>query len=100
MRKNTSISCRKFAAESHMDPYQDGLPLHLPKLSKVKEKLIAHLSEDNSVKGQVNIMEEEELGQEAENILTVARETNISLIQANLGPEQGGASGVNNPDKD
>eukprot|EP00957_Ditylum_brightwellii_P061048 4633802-Ditylum_brightwellii.AAC.1 len=37
MRKNNSISCRKFAAENNMDPYQDGFPYHLPKLSKMEE---------------------------------------------------------------
>eukprot|EP00957_Ditylum_brightwellii_P074586 5667556-Ditylum_brightwellii.AAC.1 len=56
--------------------------------------------EDNSVNGLVNIVEEEELGQDAEIVLTDARETNVSPIQATLGPEQGGASGMNNHDKD
>ena len=46
------------------------------------------------------MIEEEELGQNADNISAAARETNVSPIQAALGPEQGGASGVNDPDKD
>eukprot|EP00957_Ditylum_brightwellii_P161341 12284825-Ditylum_brightwellii.AAC.1 len=46
------------------------------------------------------MIEEEELGQNAENISSAARETNVSPIQVDLGPEQGGASGINNPDKD
>eukprot|EP00957_Ditylum_brightwellii_P166623 12683316-Ditylum_brightwellii.AAC.1 len=55
---------------------------------------------DNSVKGQVNVVEEEELGQETQNILTAARDTNTSPIQATPEPDQGGPSGVNDPDKD
>eukprot|EP00957_Ditylum_brightwellii_P197670 15059486-Ditylum_brightwellii.AAC.1 len=41
MRKSSNISCRKFAAENNMDPYQDGSPHHLPNFSKTKEMLIA-----------------------------------------------------------
>eukprot|EP00957_Ditylum_brightwellii_P006536 495217-Ditylum_brightwellii.AAC.1 len=51
------------------------------------------LPEDGSVKGEINAVEEEELGQDAHNISTAAREINVSPIQATLGPEQGGASG-------
>eukprot|EP00957_Ditylum_brightwellii_P189319 14409802-Ditylum_brightwellii.AAC.1 len=58
------------------------------------------LPEDNSVKSQVNVVKEEDLGENAENMLTVARETNISSIQATLGLEQGRTSNVNDPDKD
>eukprot|EP00957_Ditylum_brightwellii_P177384 13511667-Ditylum_brightwellii.AAC.1 len=58
------------------------------------------LPEDDSVEGQVNIVEEEELGQDAQNISTAARDTNKPPIQVTLGPEQGGASGVNAPDED
>eukprot|EP00957_Ditylum_brightwellii_P053396 4046635-Ditylum_brightwellii.AAC.1 len=45
-------------------------------------------------------MEEEELGQDAENILTATRETNISPIQATLGPEQGESISVNDTGND
>eukprot|EP00957_Ditylum_brightwellii_P123590 9422492-Ditylum_brightwellii.AAC.1 len=48
----------------------------------------------------INIVEEEELRKNAENISAAARETNVSPIQATLGPEQGRASGVNDPAKD
>eukprot|EP00957_Ditylum_brightwellii_P011695 883740-Ditylum_brightwellii.AAC.1 len=41
MGKNNSISCRKFAAENNMDPYQDGFTHHLPKLSNIKDMLIS-----------------------------------------------------------
>eukprot|EP00957_Ditylum_brightwellii_P038575 2916058-Ditylum_brightwellii.AAC.1 len=51
------------------------------------------LPEDGSVEGEVNIIKEEELGQNADNISAAARYTNVSPIQAALGPEQGGASG-------
>eukprot|EP00957_Ditylum_brightwellii_P071525 5437921-Ditylum_brightwellii.AAC.1 len=50
--------------------------------------LLSQLPEDDSVEGQDNIVEEEELGQNAEHILAAARETNVSPIQATLGPEQ------------
>eukprot|EP00957_Ditylum_brightwellii_P015134 1140504-Ditylum_brightwellii.AAC.1 len=43
---------------------------------------------------------EEDLGQDAQNISTATRDSNISPTQAILGPEQGGASSVNDPDKD
>eukprot|EP00957_Ditylum_brightwellii_P210454 15364990-Ditylum_brightwellii.AAC.1 len=129
-RKNTNMSCRKFATENNMNPYQDGFPHHLPKLTKIEEMLIAcicpkmktyqlkggtigykgnnlnteqdiannplntdinidfgllsQLPKDNSVKGQVNIAEEEDFSQDAENILAAAREINIPPIQATL----------------
>eukprot|EP00957_Ditylum_brightwellii_P040944 3100302-Ditylum_brightwellii.AAC.1 len=51
--------------------------------------LLLQLPEDGSVKGEVNVIKEEELGQNAENIASAARETNVSPIQAALGPEQG-----------
>eukprot|EP00957_Ditylum_brightwellii_P165953 12635621-Ditylum_brightwellii.AAC.1 len=41
MRKSTNISCIKLAAENNMDPYQDGFPQHLPKLSETEEMFIA-----------------------------------------------------------
>eukprot|EP00957_Ditylum_brightwellii_P027092 2048000-Ditylum_brightwellii.AAC.1 len=53
--------------------------------------LLSQLLEDGSVEGEVNIVEEEDLGQDAENISAVVRETNVSPIQATLGPEQGRA---------
>ena len=62
--------------------------------------LLSQLPEDGSVEGEVSVIKEEELGQNADNISAAARETNVSPIQAALGPEQGGASGINNPDKD
>eukprot|EP00957_Ditylum_brightwellii_P193719 14751462-Ditylum_brightwellii.AAC.1 len=62
--------------------------------------LLSQLPEDGGVEGEVNIVEEEELGQVAQNISTTAREMHVSPIQAALGPEQGGASGVNDPNKD
>eukprot|EP00957_Ditylum_brightwellii_P076527 5817077-Ditylum_brightwellii.AAC.1 len=61
---------------------------------------LSQLPEDNSVEEQVNVVEEEELGQEAQHFLTAAREINVTPIQFTVGPEQGGASGVNNPDED
>eukprot|EP00957_Ditylum_brightwellii_P187119 14252098-Ditylum_brightwellii.AAC.1 len=51
------------------------------------------LPEDGSIKGEVNVVEEEELRQDAQNISVAAIETNVSPIQATLGSEQGGASG-------
>eukprot|EP00957_Ditylum_brightwellii_P110852 8455088-Ditylum_brightwellii.AAC.1 len=39
-RKDPSICCKKLAEENDMDPYQDGFPHHLPKLSKIEEMLI------------------------------------------------------------
>eukprot|EP00957_Ditylum_brightwellii_P104846 7991336-Ditylum_brightwellii.AAC.1 len=132
-RKDPKIDCRKLAKDNDMDPYQDGFPCYLPKLSKVEEMLIAHvyhviktyclkggmigykvghkdfrvkcqviqqwltflhannplyaginidfnllsqLPEDISVEDEVNIVEGEELGQNAENISASARETN------------------------
>eukprot|EP00957_Ditylum_brightwellii_P180399 13742175-Ditylum_brightwellii.AAC.1 len=137
-----------------MDPYQDGFPHHLSKISKIEEMLIAcvysvmktyqlkggtivgykdfrvhhqaiqqwltflqannplhtdintdfgflfKLTEDSSVESQVIVVEEEELGQDAQNISTAARDTNTFLIQATLGPDQGRATGINDPDKD
>eukprot|EP00957_Ditylum_brightwellii_P203777 15336185-Ditylum_brightwellii.AAC.1 len=41
MRRNNNISCRKFAAENDINPYQDGFLHHLPKPFKIKEMLIA-----------------------------------------------------------
>ena len=46
------------------------------------------------------MIKEEELGQNAENISAAARQMNASPIQVDLGPEQGNASRINNPDKD
>eukprot|EP00957_Ditylum_brightwellii_P046943 3562678-Ditylum_brightwellii.AAC.1 len=40
-RKEPKIGCRKLEEENDMDPYQDGFPHHFPKLSKIKEMLIA-----------------------------------------------------------
>eukprot|EP00957_Ditylum_brightwellii_P120233 9173887-Ditylum_brightwellii.AAC.1 len=62
--------------------------------------LLSQLPEGNSVKVQVNIVEEKELGQDAQHVLTAVRDTNISPIQATLGPEQGRVSGVNDPGRD
>eukprot|EP00957_Ditylum_brightwellii_P032334 2449382-Ditylum_brightwellii.AAC.1 len=67
---------------------------------KIDFNLLSQLPEDNGVRGQVNIVEEKELGHDAENSLTAAREMNISPIQATLEPEQGGVSGVNDHDED
>ena len=36
-----NIDCRKLAKENDIDPYQDGFPYHLPKLSRIEEMLIA-----------------------------------------------------------
>eukprot|EP00957_Ditylum_brightwellii_P055003 4169344-Ditylum_brightwellii.AAC.1 len=38
--------------------------------------LLSQLPEDNIVEGEVNVVEEEEFGQNAENISAAARETN------------------------
>eukprot|EP00957_Ditylum_brightwellii_P093287 7104182-Ditylum_brightwellii.AAC.1 len=46
------------------------------------------------------MIEEEELGQNADNISAAVRETNVSPIQAALGPEQSSASEVNDPGED
>eukprot|EP00957_Ditylum_brightwellii_P172738 13149728-Ditylum_brightwellii.AAC.1 len=137
-RKDPSIYYRKLAEENNMDPYRDRFPHHLPKLSKIKEILIAYvypvmktywlkggtighkgdvlnieqdidgnplyadinidfdllsqLPKGSSVEGEVNVVGEEELGQDAQNISTAAREMNVSPIQAIIGPEQGGTS--------
>eukprot|EP00957_Ditylum_brightwellii_P169542 12903851-Ditylum_brightwellii.AAC.1 len=40
-RKDPNICFKKLAEENDMDPYQDGFPHHLQKLSKIKEMLIA-----------------------------------------------------------
>eukprot|EP00957_Ditylum_brightwellii_P099606 7587174-Ditylum_brightwellii.AAC.1 len=58
------------------------------------------LPEYGSVKGEVSIIKEEELGQNADNISAAARQTNASPIQDTFGPEQDSASGVNDPDED
>eukprot|EP00957_Ditylum_brightwellii_P011638 879187-Ditylum_brightwellii.AAC.1 len=42
--------------------------------------LLSKLSEDGSVKGQVNAAEEEKLRKETQNILTASRDTNTSPI--------------------
>eukprot|EP00957_Ditylum_brightwellii_P172560 13136858-Ditylum_brightwellii.AAC.1 len=47
------------------------------------------LPEDGSVEGEANVVEEEELEENAENISAAARETNVSPIRATLGPKQG-----------
>eukprot|EP00957_Ditylum_brightwellii_P200549 15289153-Ditylum_brightwellii.AAC.1 len=90
------ISMRVDTKTSEFDAmqYNSGLPFYK------RTTLYTLLLEDNSVKEQANTVEEEELGQDAENILTAARETNVSSIQASLEREQREASGANNPDED
>eukprot|EP00957_Ditylum_brightwellii_P120683 9205182-Ditylum_brightwellii.AAC.1 len=39
-RKDLMICCRKLAEENNTDPYQDGFPHHLPKVSEIEEILI------------------------------------------------------------
>eukprot|EP00957_Ditylum_brightwellii_P081528 6202384-Ditylum_brightwellii.AAC.1 len=58
------------------------------------------LPEDNSVEGQVIIVEEGELGQDAENIFDSCKRIKCITYSSNSWSSQGGASGVNNPDKD
>eukprot|EP00957_Ditylum_brightwellii_P115133 8780857-Ditylum_brightwellii.AAC.1 len=51
---NNNIHYTKFASENNMDPYQYGFPHHLPKLSKIKEMLIAcvhHVMKTYQLKG-------------------------------------------------
>eukprot|EP00957_Ditylum_brightwellii_P034710 2630999-Ditylum_brightwellii.AAC.1 len=55
--------------------------------------LLSQLPEDGSIKGEVNVVEEEELGQNEENISSATIETSVSLIQATLAPEKNRASG-------
>eukprot|EP00957_Ditylum_brightwellii_P133342 10166556-Ditylum_brightwellii.AAC.1 len=40
-QKDPKNCCRKLVKKNYMDPYQDGFPHHLQKLSKIKEMLIA-----------------------------------------------------------
>eukprot|EP00957_Ditylum_brightwellii_P032627 2472883-Ditylum_brightwellii.AAC.1 len=42
-RKDPKIGCRNLAEENNMNPYRDGFPHHLPKLSKIGEMLIARV---------------------------------------------------------
>eukprot|EP00957_Ditylum_brightwellii_P153547 11686669-Ditylum_brightwellii.AAC.1 len=48
-RKNTNNSCRKFAAENNIDPYQDGFPYHLQSFLKSRRFDCACLSCDEDL---------------------------------------------------